>query len=499
MDLEDWGRREMEGRIDSVVKEFNRDVLRKNPSLLTRSASEFFESYRPEPDLELVRIAYELLFRGWLLGMIHLDEGRRNDYADVDISLDMFDLVDEAALEFARSRLGMTREQFRGLSDDLKLHAFTVGRLTQLDMIEKVRQIYLKQLSSSQSSLEEFLKDVSELDGDRAGFGSYYETVYRTNLMKDYNAGKAYRMMQDPPVYLEFIGVDDERQSDICAARTGVIRPYTDPWWDDNWPPLHYNCRSTVREIFPEEAEALGLSPTALPNIEENDRIKEDVDGNRTVIKRNIPASGFGRNPAKDNAFWGTTPSQQERIARYMIQDEINGVAGKTVASDFSTEKMGYTNVPVSSGGVRYQNGLEKDTEFKNNLETARVLAEGVGYYVELRKAGWLNGNPQWDAWLNGIDKIEFKNPITKTTRGMAERITDGYKQASLVAVTVTSDEQLAAISGMLGGKDMARTLRTRTVKGLYVIRGKQSVFLSNADMKNPDVYNRILDNLKMR
>ena len=43
----------------------------------------------------------------------------------------------------------------------------------------------------------------------------------------------------------------------------------------------------------------------------------------------------------------------------------------------------------------------------------------------------------------------------------------------------------------------MKRTFSTRSVKGLYVIKDGKIVFLSNADMKNPDVYNPRLDALK--
>ena len=189
--------------------------------------------------------------------------------------------------------------------------------------------------------------------------------------------------------------------------------------------------------------------------------------------------------------------SQQNRVARYMIQDELNDVAGKTVASDFSVAKKGYTDVSVSSGGVRYQNGLEKETEFKNNLETARVLAESEGYYVELRKAKDLKNSPQCDAWLNGMDKIEFKNFQTVNSRTIKDRLLEGYKQAHLVAITLNSDSQIDALGKAVGMNDIRRTLATRNVKGLYVIKEGKSVFLSNRDLKNADISK--LDGLKSR
>ena len=493
--IETEGYRKIRNRIDEGIKAFN-EKIKADPSILTKN--NIFEEWKPEADEELIKAVYEMFFKSWLLGMSHNARIKpSSDFADVNISFD-FGMTYEEAMEYAGGRIALTPAQFRKLSDDMKMHAFTVGRLSQLDMIEKVQRLYLKKLGSSDMSVEDFLSSVFEIDGERAGFAGYYTTVFRTNMQKDYNAGKAQQMMEDPPMYLEFIGIDDDRQSEICRVRNGVIRPYTDPWWDDNWPPLHYNCRSTVREIFAEEADEMKIKPTSLPNIEASDRTLENADGKKTIIKRNTPVSGFGRNPAKDNAFWATSVSQQNRIASYLIQEELNGVAGRTIASDFSAAKKGYTDVSVSSGGVRYQNGLEKETEFKNNIETARVLAENAGYYVELRKAAKLEGNPQWDAWLNGMDKIEFKNPTTKTARGMAERVLEGYNQAQLVAVTVTSNDQIEALCEMAGRIDMQRTLKKRTIKGLYVIRDGKAVFLSNSDIRDQNAIRSKLDALKV-
>ncbi len=491
--IEKNGYEKIRKRIDESIKAFN-EKIKASPSILTKS--DIFKGWKPDVDQELIEAVYEMFFRSWLLGMSHNARKKPSDYADVDFLLD-FGLTYEEAMEYAGGRIALTPAQFKKLSDDLKMHAFTVGRLSQLDMIEKVQRIYLKEIGSSNLSVEDFLSSVYEIDGEKAGFTGYYTTVFRTNMQKDYNAGKAQQMMEDPPMYLEFIGIDDDRQSEICRVRNGVIRPYTDPWWDDNWPPLHYNCRSTVREIFAEEAEVLGLKPTRLPDIEESDRTVKDSQGKQSTIKRNKPVSGFGRNPAKDNAFWGTTVSQQNRVARYLIQDELNDVAGKTVASDFSIAKKGYTDVSVSSGGVRYQNGLEKETEFKNNLETAKALAESEGYYVELRKAKDLKNNPQWDAWLNGMDKIEFKNLQTVNSRTIKDRLLEGYKQAHLVAITLNSDSQIDALGEAVGMNDIRRTLATRNVKGLYVIKEGKSVFLSNRDLKNADISK--LDGLKSR
>ena len=416
------------------------------------------------------------------MGMLHASRQEPADFAD--ISMD-FGLTYEEAIRFADGRISLTPEQFSRLSDDMRMHAFTIGRLSQLDMIEKVKAAYANQLRKGGLDAAAFIKEALEITGQAAGFGSYYDLVFRTNLQKDYNAGKAMQMLQDPPLFLEFVGIDDERQSDICAKRTGVILPYTDPWWDDNWPPLHYNCRSTIREIREDEAESLGL-------LSRDYRISGML-GRASAAEH--PTAGFGRNPAKDNAFWSTTPSQQQRIISDLIQEEINSVAGRTICRDFQEDRDGFETIRFATGGIRYPASMKGDAEFQGNLSTARILAEQGGYYVELRENRSISGNRQWDAWLNGMDKVEFKAPEGTTRRSLENRILDGYSQAQSVAVHLASNAQIEPLKEMIS-RNMPRILKKRTVKQMIVLLDGRIALLSRADLEDSAAAARKLDDL---
>ena len=140
---------------------------------------------------------------------------------------------------------------------------------------------------------DELLKKAGwEKDG-----GWYWETVYRTNTMSAFNAGRAEAFEEYEPEYLKFIGIEDFRQTPVCAARSGIVKKRTDPFWKKNFPPLHFNCRSTVRPVYAEEAAAFS--------------IKE----NKNVSLQSKPAKGFGRNPAAEN--WdGVTEEVKRRYER---------------------------------------------------------------------------------------------------------------------------------------------------------------------------------------
>ena len=172
------------------------------------------------------------------------------------------------------------------MDEKAKSRAFYVSRLAELKAVGRVKD-YLVDNLKDKTSFQNFVKN---LDKDellkKAGWeengGWYWETVYRTNTMSAFNAGRAEAFEEYEPEFLEFIGIEDFRQTPVCAARSGIVKKRTDPFWKKNFPPLHFNCRSTVRPVYAEEAAAFG--------------IKESAD----VSLPDAPAKGFGRNPAAE-------------------------------------------------------------------------------------------------------------------------------------------------------------------------------------------------------
>ena len=186
------------------------------------------------------------------------------------------------------------------MDEKAKSRAFYVSRLAELEAVGRVKD-YLVDNLKDKTSFQNFVKN---LDKDellkKAGWeedgGWYWETVYRTNTMSAFNAGRAEAFDEYEPEFLEFIGIEDFRQTPICASRSGIVKKRTASFWKSNFPPLHFNCRSTVRPVYAEEAAAFG--------------IKESAD----VSLPDVPAKGFGRNPA---AEWDeVTEGVKERYAQ---------------------------------------------------------------------------------------------------------------------------------------------------------------------------------------
>lgn len=76
------------------------------------------------------------------------------------------------------------------------------------------------------------------------------ENIARTESVAAYNQGRLASFRDNPFVFaVQFSAVLDNRTTDICRDRDGLILGLTDPRLEANIPPLHFQCRSTLVPI----------------------------------------------------------------------------------------------------------------------------------------------------------------------------------------------------------------------------------------------------------
>jgi len=260
-------------------------------------------------------LTYHVLASAFLMGMDHVAE--RIEMED-PVKIFPEPVRFEDAILFFRAKVPLTRKEWDELEKLLRFRAFTVARLTELDAINRIKEKILKAIEEGKT-FQEFMAEAGEDELlKKAGFHSsnpwYWETVFRTNLQTAYNAGRRMQIEKDPAVeYLEFVGIKDSRQTEICRKRSGIVRPKSDSWWKRNWPPLHFSCRSYVRPIYREEV-AKG---------------KVRVTPERKLAGLARPMEGFGHDPIEKGTFWRITPGMWKRAERYGIDKEIIKLGNK--------------------------------------------------------------------------------------------------------------------------------------------------------------------------
>src|SRR5690606_11875891 len=88
--------------------------------------------------------------------------------------------------------------------------------------------------------------------------------IFRTNIQKSYNHGR-WQQLEEPELkrlrpYRLFDAIGDSRTTPICRECDGTLLPADHPFWDSHCPPLHHQCRSTVRSLRASAARRKGIT-----------------------------------------------------------------------------------------------------------------------------------------------------------------------------------------------------------------------------------------------
>lgn len=79
---------------------------------------------------------------------------------------------------------------------------------------------------------------------------SWLRAEYDLSVASAQMAGKWVDIQKNKKLlpYLEYDAIIDGRTSKICISLNGVLLPADDPFWNQYYPPNHFNCRSTVKQ-----------------------------------------------------------------------------------------------------------------------------------------------------------------------------------------------------------------------------------------------------------
>ena len=80
---------------------------------------------------------------------------------------------------------------------------------------------------------------------------TWLKTEYNTAIAGGQMAAKWVNIQanKDTLTLLEFDAVIDGRTSDLCHSFNKIVLPVTDSFWKTNYPPNHFSCRSSVRQL----------------------------------------------------------------------------------------------------------------------------------------------------------------------------------------------------------------------------------------------------------
>jgi len=237
----------------------------------------------------------------------------------------------EAIQFFQEKGLSLSPESWRDIWQKAHTTAFTVARVTAVDVLEDIRQA-VDQAIDAGTPLAEFKKGLSKLL-ERKGWLSprgedaeitlpdgtirkrltpwRLDTIYRTNLQSSYATGR-YRQMIEVArrrPYWMYDAVGDMRTRPSHAAMDGKVYRFDHPFWDEWYPPNGFNCRCTVRTLSARQMEGSQLTE-------------------QTTGVGQKPDAGFAYNPGREKwqpDFNKYSPDARALVQRIVDESDLEG------------------------------------------------------------------------------------------------------------------------------------------------------------------------------
>lgn len=171
-----------------------------------------------------------------------------------------FNLPPDEALAFLYGKESAIYKNFKGIPAEIFRIVFTVAGVAQMDVLVAIRALVEKALAEGQS-FEDFKKAMSENEIIAKVLPvSRFQTIYRTNLQSAFMAAR-YRQQSalgERKPFWKFVAVMDGSTTQGCRDLDGKVFKFDDAFWNTNYPPRHYNCRSRVVALNERELKRYG-------------------------------------------------------------------------------------------------------------------------------------------------------------------------------------------------------------------------------------------------
>lgn len=209
-----------------------------------------------------------------------------------------------------------------GYGADLITVDFDTPDYTMLRRMQE--SVYHFSAAKNYSQLRDLSRALIGEDGKVRTFAAFKEEAHKINsehinqwLRAEYDMSVANGQMASKWVefesnadfmpLLQFDAVMDGRTSAICRDLEGVTRPIDDTFWDVYYPPNHWGCRSTVRQlshgtVTPGEKI---ITPEKMP----------------AMLKTNMAKNGMAF--PKEHPYFTGNPPQLKEQADKLLQDAL--------------------------------------------------------------------------------------------------------------------------------------------------------------------------------
>lgn len=282
------------------------------------------------------------------------------------------------AVDWFLARVPMLREEAEQLRARTEERAFYVSGVAQLRLAGELHQAITKAIAKG-TTLEDFKRDAGQKLIDEWGgeIPGRMETIFRTNVQAAYNAGRLEQFEQPlmkklRPYRAWSVILDSRTTEDICRPLAKVIVPADSAFAASHIPPLHFQCRTGLMSLSPEQAGEEGGVTEELPETE----VAEGFGGDprkplRLDVSQEPRALVKELGKKLENAPALVTPPGRKDVTPPVVEDWPQGRVQGTLASE--VERL-YPGVARALGAKLRVDGALEGAERRKALEEVRGL-----------------------------------------------------------------------------------------------------------------------------
>ncbi|MCR4713388.1 MAG: minor capsid protein [Treponemataceae bacterium] len=379
----------------------------------------------------MVAAIEKLIGSSYMLGLIHAEEENPERKINAADETEIPAVPFNEAMQFLKSKVPMSKAEWLELEPKLRFRAFTVAQLGSAEVVNKAKQILVDAFKKDTED-QKFAKTYSEtweelkkkVDVNALGIKpGYWENVFRTNTQSAYIAGKLQQYENTKVAAYQLMVIEDGRTSKICrhlltASGYGMIISVDHPFWKKyGFPPYHFQCRTSIRAIWPSQVGKLG-------NMVENPTMKS--------LSKFKVQEGFGGNPLDKESWWKMTESMIKNAEKFDVWSDILQQAYEMDMISYQKELLkGYENVYKGKHGGYIQ--MAKNWEFsQKEMNAAQKLAD-EGHQIYLLPRNNLVKNLKSPDMLIDNQIGEFKHQETLSTGAIEHEIKKAKKQRARI------------------------------------------------------------------
>ena len=229
---------------------------------------------------------------------------------------------------------------------------------------------------------------------------------------------------------MQFDAILDDRTTELCKSLDGVIRPVDDAFWDQYYPPNHFNCRSDVRQL--RDGNITPVDQIAYPELPK-------------MFLTNVAKRGLVF-PPESPYYIGTPEHILNNASLYMDESEA-------FIPIYKGRKGGYVHAHVqvlTKKGDDFDDLYLVSTDLADGRKKVEMLPPIPETETEIRSKilpnVFPNKNP--DLRVDG-EYYEVKRPRSLTINAISQNIRKASHQASNVIIILEREINLSTLENI--------------------------------------------------